>query len=325
MKKSRLSIMMIFLPLLVFGQSSCGSKEIGTKTNPVIIEILTPHRLSNVIKHIDVIAKFIAEESGLETAIYAPQKSIDYIRALSNSSRKADVAILNDIGYLFASDEYGAKAELIVLRRGGVGEEITSYCPAIISVSLRSIDELNGNGIAFSDEYSTAGYLIPSYVLKERNISVSKRLFAGSYSEAIRLLLLGKIESAAIYTSCNSMNNELDARNLVLEEFPDVFSRTNIIYKAPPVPNEPVVFRKGLSNMLKERIISALLKCPENRECRDALLGVNNIVGFKRITGDEYNALRKVIKALEKDTADLIPGGWILKIKNNPELPKTGN
>ncbi|MCX7959008.1 MAG: phosphate/phosphite/phosphonate ABC transporter substrate-binding protein, partial [Deltaproteobacteria bacterium] len=200
MKKISLRLLFVLFLSLSYGACNYISGNIGTKTNPLIIEILTPSAISEAVKHIDTIARFIEKDSGLKTAIYAPSKSIEYIQALSSSKRKADVAILNDIGYLFANDEFGARAELITTRGGSGVEALTSYCPAIVSVKLVSLEALNNHSIAFSDEYSTAGYLIPSFTLRENGIKVSKRVFAGSYQEALRMLISGKVDAAAIYT-----------------------------------------------------------------------------------------------------------------------------
>jgi len=311
--------------LVVIVSCTTRSNKIGTETNPVVIEILTPSPLNVVAHHINNVAKFIETESGLKTAIYAPKKNIEYIQALSQSSPKADVAILNDVGYLFANDEFGATAELIALRSGGGSNFISSYCSAIISINLNSIDELNGHSIAFSDEYSTAGYLIPLYTLKEKKIKPSKTIFAGGYIEALKRLLNGDVDAVPIYTSCESMNNELDTRNFLAGEYPDIFTRTRTIYKSNPIPNEPVVLRKNIPAEIKDKIVKALTKCPENQMCRDSLYSINKVRGFRKADGKEYNDLRAIIKSLEKDTADLIPGGWILRIKNTYELPRSGN
>ncbi|MGC8928213.1 MAG: phosphate/phosphite/phosphonate ABC transporter substrate-binding protein [Myxococcota bacterium] len=315
----------VILTISFISSCSCIERDIGTETNPVIIEVLTSAPISSVIGNIENLAKFIEKESGLKTSVYAPKKNIEYIQALSSSKRKADVAILNDVGYLFAKDEYGATAELITLRYSSKNETATSYCSAIISVSLKSLEELNGKKIAFSSEYSTAGYLIPLYNLKEKGISCSEKLFAGSYTDALRMLLSGRVDAAAIYTSCDSTSNELDSRSLLLKEYPDIFTRTVVIFKSPPIPNEPVVFRKGIKKEIKEKIISALMRCPEDSICRDSLISINRVVGFKRVRGNEYDNLRQIIKSLEKDTADLIQGGWILRIGNTVELPRSGN
>jgi phosphonate transport system substrate-binding protein len=315
----------VFLTLLSFSACSCFERDIGTDTNPVILEILTSSPISATISHIENVAKFIEKESGLKTAIYATKKSIEYIQALSSSKRKADVAILNDIGYLFANDEYGATAELITLRQGVNNQPVKTYCSGIISVRLNSLDELNGNKIAFSDEYSTAGYQIPFYNLKEKGVKPSEKIFAGSYIDAIKMLLSGRVDAAVIYTSCDSTNNELDSRSLLLKDYPDIFTRTKVIFKAPPIPNEPVVFRKGIKPEIKQKIISALIKCPDDISCRDSLLSINRVIGFQKTSGNEYNGLRKIIKSLEKDTADLVTGGWILRISNTVELPRSGN
>ncbi len=117
----------------------------------------------------------------------------------------------------------------------------------------------------------------------------------------------------------------MDSRTHLLSEYPDILTRTKIILKSTPIPNEPVVFRKDLKKDVKEKVISALLKCTEDQVCRDSILAINYVAGFERTDGKEYQELRKIIKSLEKDTADLIPGGWILKIKNSPELPRSGN
>jgi|GEM_PF-527744 len=324
MKKAKF-ITIVFALITVIISCNLRGSNIGTDTNPLILEILTPSPVGAVINHINNVAKFIESESGLKTAIYAPKRSIEYIQALSQSSPKADVAILNDTGYLFANDEFGATAELITLRSDGGNKTISSYCPAIVSITLSSIDDLNGHSIAFSDEYSTAGYLVPLYTLREKGIKPSRVIFAGGYIEALRQLLNGAVDAAPIYTSCEGMNNELDTRNILTNEYPDIFTRTKIIYKARPVPNEPVVFRKNIPQKIKERVINALLRCPEDRVCRDSLYSINKVRGFKRVSGEEYNYLRAIIKSLEKDTADLIPGGWVLRIKNTYELPRTGN
>ncbi len=148
----------------------CTSKDIGTTTNPLILEVLTPSPLNLSVKHIENLAKYIERASSIKTAIYAPKKNIDYILALSRGERKADVAILNDIGYLFANDEFGATAELIVLRKGDGSGAIKKYCSGIITLDLHSLDELNGKVLAFPDEYSTAGYLIPYFEIKKKGI-----------------------------------------------------------------------------------------------------------------------------------------------------------
>lgn len=311
--------------LILVGLSACTGGDIGTTTNPVVLEVLTPSPANTVITHIENLAKFIERSTGLKVAIYAPQKSLDYILALSRWKRKADVAILNDIGYLFANDEFGATAELVVIRRGSGGSTIREYCSAIITVNLQSLDELSGRIIAFSDEYSTAGYLIPYFNLKEQGIVPGKIIFAGSYLAAVRDLLIGKVDAATIYTSCEGMENELDSRTLLLKEYPDIYMRTKILFKSSPLPNEPVVFRKDLKSDLKEKIIDALLSCPGDQVCRDSLLSINYVVGFERTDGGEYQGLRKIIRSLRKSTADLVPGGWILKIKNSPQLPQSGD
>ncbi|MGQ9848319.1 MAG: phosphate/phosphite/phosphonate ABC transporter substrate-binding protein [Bacteroidales bacterium] len=322
MKKSFLIVVTVLITIHI---SACQSKDLGTATNPVVLEVLTPSYVGAVINHIENIAKFIEKHTGLKVAIYAPKKNIDYILALSRGNRKADVAILNDIGYLFANDEFGATAELITIRRGVGGNTIKHYCSAIISTNLTSLDELNGKVIAFSDEYSTAGYLIPYFNIKKKGIVPGKTIFAGGYIEAIRSLLTGKADAATIYTSCESMENELDGRTRLLEEYPDIYTRTRILFKSSPIPNEPVVFRKDLKANLKEKIIDALMKCPEDQICRDSLLAINYVVGFEKTDRSEYQELKSIIKSLEKSTADLIPGGWILKIKNSPQLPSSGD
>jgi phosphonate transport system substrate-binding protein len=98
----------------------------------------------------------------------------------------------------------------------------------------------------------------------------------------------------------------MDARMRVLQQFPDVVKKVKIIGFTQDIPNDPWVFRKGLSETMKEKIINALLKFIKTPAGEKSLFDIYDITGLIRTNDSDYDSLRKLLEKQHISFEDLV-------------------
>ena len=287
---------------------------VGTEGNPLSITFVPARDRAVIEASSSAIVAFLKADAGLTARATVPEKYIDAIAGLSGSRKGADVAFLNDFGYLLAREEYGAKALLKVVR--GVGR--TAYRGAIIARAdgkIAGLADLAGKKVAFADPYSTAGFVLPMKLIKDAGVTPGETVFAKGHDAVVRMVYAGGADAGAVFAATGEGD---DARRDVAGELKDVMSRVKVIAYTDEVPNEPVVFRRGLKPEVALKVAASLAKFAETPAGRKALYDLSGITGFKTATDRDYDGLRATLRAVGRDVADLVPGGWELKIRNEP-------
>ncbi|MCH7974373.1 MAG: PhnD/SsuA/transferrin family substrate-binding protein, partial [Bacteroidetes bacterium] len=88
----------------------------------------------------------------------------------------------------------------------------------------------------------------------------------------------------------------MDARIRVLKQFPDVAKKIKIIGYTERIPNDPWVFRKNMSEKMKEKIVNALLKYVSTPEGQKSLYDIYDIRGLIITKDSDYDGLRELLK-----------------------------
>lgn len=283
---------------LVFLASGCSRKEssVGTACNPLIVLLSPAHAPSSEAARLFV-EKHLSSKSGMKVKVQVAKDPADAIKRFITGM--ADVGILTNDEYLIARQEGGALADLQVLRRDSRNE----YRAALLvrdDSGIAAFPGLAGKKVAFSDQYSFSGFILPSIMLNRAGIKVEP-VFTGGHAASAKALLDKSVAAAATYEGMASVHPEL----MVLEV-------------TGTVPNEPVVSRPELAPGKRQAILTAFLSLTDTAEGKQALAAIADITGFRTASDDIYRSIHELVRGQDKSIYDMVPEGWLIQRIDQP-------
>jgi len=173
------------------------------------------------------------------------------------ATQQIDVAQMGPWGYVLARLKGDAQAIAMLLIQG------RNYYKAIVvgrpGLEVKRFPEdAKGLSMQMLDVGSTSGWLVPTHFLRQRGID--PRSYFGRYAEgasaaAAQMATVGGQVDLA--TGWDTHRNTM-IRNGQLK--PDA---NRIVWESDPLPNEPVVVRRGFDPELARRLQKALASLPE--------------------------------------------------------------
>ncbi|MEN6444479.1 MAG: phosphate/phosphite/phosphonate ABC transporter substrate-binding protein [Candidatus Cloacimonas sp.] len=306
---SKKYILLAFAALLILG---CGNQEsrlekanrkLGAKQNPVKMFFVPSLEAGKVVSSGEAIAKYLEEETKLHFKVAVPTSYAAVIEALG--TYQADIAWLPTYAYILAKQKYDAKVQLMTVRNG-----LNKYRGQFVARSdskIKSIQDIQGKVIAYTDAASTSGYIYPSAVLKQKGITPKDYFFAGGHPQAILAVYSGRADVGCSYWSPpDSTGKPMDAREKLLETNSDIFDKVKIIGYTDWIPNDTVTFRKDLPPELEGIIVQALHRFAQSSEGKKVLKALYDIDGLEYATDMDYEVVRTTLKAMNMDPADLL-------------------
>ncbi len=266
-----------------------GRKEgfVGSITTPVVFVLSPDHARDCGDAGMRELSKFLEERTGFTVEVKAANSEVEGIDAFGGA---ADAGILPLFQYLLARSEYGAEAGLQVLRKNGQ--------PTFEGVLLvraqggpTKLAELAGQTVAFVTPYSTSGFVFPMKTLADAGIRVQVE-FAKTHPEALARLRAGKAAAAATYADHAAGDPAF-----------------RVLARTLPIPNEPVIFRKGFPIEKRDGICAALEYLGQEESGKQLLARMTAITGFRRITDDHYQEVLSAVTAAGKTLYDMVPEG----------------
>jgi len=303
-----LKYILYLLPTLIFIvfisiRETKGS--LGTLKNPVKLYFTPSVDAEKIILSAKPLIRFLEKETGyyFETAV--PTSYIAVVEAFGTD--RADIAIINSFSYLLANKKYGANAVLRVVRTGNQ----TSYRGQIIvrtDSGIEKIEDLDGKSIAYVDASSASGYILPSHLLKKHGIKPSRETFAMKHDNVVTMVYQKQVDAGATFYSPphHETGEPLDARIRVKKQYPDVLEKIKILALTDTLPNDPVVFRKGLPKIMIERIKNALLKFVNSEEGKKVLPEIYSMEGLIPTKDSDYDLMRKMVEEAGIDLEKII-------------------
>ena len=149
------------------------------------------------------------------------------------------------------------------------------------SSGITSIEQMKGHSLAFADENSTSGYLIPAATLKSKGISLepgayfSRTGFAGGHEQGVVAVLNKQYDAAVTWTSGQgdiaqgysrgNLRSMVDKGMLKMDQI-------NVIWQSGKIPNGPWAVRTALPAGLKKEVAEFLLDLPKtHKDVYDAI------------------------------------------------------
>lgn len=299
----KLSIVpLLTLVLLVSG--ACQPKgELGSRDNPVKLYFTPSVDADTIASNSDDFIKFLEKETGYYFVTGIPTSYIAVVEAFG--SGRADIGAMNSFGYLLANERFGATARLKVIRHG-----VDYYQGQIVvraDSGIESIKDLDGKRFAFTDPSSTSGYMFPLKMLRDENVRLSNEMFAMKHDNVITMVYQGQVDAGASYYSAPDKDGNIrDARQRVMTQFPDVEEKVKVLAITEPIANDPFVFRKDIPEEVATKFIAALKKYIETPNGKEVFSNIYSVDGLVDASDSDYDGLRKMIKAINLDTEELL-------------------
>lgn len=284
-------------PALLF--SACSRRDeasVGAPKNPLVI-VLSPAYVPASGEALAALKGLLEKSSGLSVEIKAAQSKGAAISAFDRNA--ADAALLTLEEFLVAREEYWVRAELQALRGGGL-QDYEGVLLTRKKGGAASVAELAGKKIGFVGPYSVSGFTLPAIFLEKAGVKAAPE-FAASHEEALKKLLNGDYFAIATYGRQVSKAPGL-----------------RVLAVTGKVPNEPLVFRRGLYDGKREALKKAFQALSSTSEGRKALGAMADITGFRPADQEVYKPLHDLLLKSGKPVYDLVPEGWEIHRLNQP-------
>ncbi len=314
--------------ICVLNMAACTQAPVGSKKRPFAMYFVPSSEAHGILESGKEIAatvstyvsqKLYGKDEGFYVTASVPTSYIAVVEAFG--SRKADFAALTTFAYILAKDmkKYDVEAILSIERYGGE----RTYKGQIIAhrdSGFKNLEDLAGKKFAFVDSASTSGFILPSQLLKDKNIELAETVFAQKHDNVVQMVYNKQIDAGAtFYQSPNIIEVDgktvveiNDARARVKSFLPDVEDKVLILAFTPEVPTEPWVIRSKLfedeakNTNIKNWVIEALLeysKTPSGLATVKALAMGTSIF---RCDDARYDQIRALIKDSQIDISKLI-------------------
>lgn len=287
-----------WLVLFMLGSFLCGchlkKDALGTAKNPIKFFLVPSVDVKILEDNSKQLKTFLEAHTPYKFQITIPQSYIAVVESFG--TKRADVAAINSYGYYLAHKRFGAEARLTVIR-GGIATYQSQFISRVDS-KITTLKDLKGKKVAFVDPSSTSGYLLPLKTLKDHKVEPKETVFGMKHDSVVTMVYQGRVDAGATYYSPPQNGKIEDARRLVKTQYPDIEEKVKIIYLSDPIPNDPIVFRADLPEVMKEKITDAILEfaaTPEGAKAIDLMLGASS---FKKSNDADYESVREMLKEL---------------------------
>lgn len=301
-------LLLVFVTLSFLG---CTSKKppLGTAKNPIKIFFVPSVDAKMLADNSRILKLYLENHTPYRYQISVPQSFIAVVEAFG--TKRADVAAMNTFGYVLAHQKYGAQAKLTVIRHG----DSTYRSQFIVKAdsSFKKLEDLAGKKVAYVDPASMSGYLLPLHSMEQRGVKPKDTVFAMKHDNVVTMVYSGQVDAGATFYSPPYKDAEgklqiEDARRLVKTQHPDVEEKVRILELTGEIPNDPIVFRAGMPEEMKQAVIEAMAKFVETPEGKQAFVNMYGATGFKVASDEDYKGVKELLTSLGLDLQKMMGG-----------------
>lgn len=163
---------------------------------------------------------------------------------------------------------------------------------------LKKIEEFKGKSFAYVDPYTSAGYLFPRAVIREKGFDPDEFFgtvkFSKTHEAAIQMLLNGSVDGCA---AKDTAYKKFIETNIELKD------RLNILEVAGPFPERTLMVSKRVDEVVRGRLREALLKMDTDPEGKN-LLRETGRDRYVDTTSADFYAIEKILKILKVGSID---------------------
>jgi len=205
------------------------------------------------------------------------------------ASNKLDLAWLGGFTYVQARLRTSGGAVPIVQRAEDA--KFTSRFIVPTASTAQTLADLKGKTFAFVDPGSTSGFMVPSAAFIKAGITPEKDfkqvMYSGGHDSTIVAVGSGKVDAGCV---ADRIYERGCAKGLA------DCSKLKVVWESPAIPNDPLLYRKALSEDMKKKIREAFASV------KNLAFGeMGTVARFDPITDKDYDPLREIAKTLNLD------------------------
>ena len=195
------------------------------------------------------IYKAVCDKIGYDAQITVANDWAGIAVAISND--QIDVAQMGPWGYVLARNSGGARAINMLLIEGRPFYKAIIVARPELTIASWP-DDARGKSMQMLDAGSTSGWLVPTHWFRSRGLE--PKTFFGKYAEgasaaAAQMATIGGQVDLA--TGWDTHRNTMIRNNTIKSD------SNRVVWESDPLPNEPVVVRKGMPEDLAKRLQDA--------------------------------------------------------------------
>lgn len=277
--------------------SAANAAERGSKAaadRGLVLAFVPQENPEKLLGDIRVITDYLGKEMGLKVRGYVTQDHAAAVEALTG--KDADISFMGALPFVLARAQNGAEIVLSEVYRGK-----PSYTAAIFvraDSPLKTVDQLRGKTIAFSDPISESGYLYPLEIFVAQKLFARGKdpqkffrrvYFAGGYQQAIQAVSNGLVDAAGV---------SIYARLLLP---PEKQASVRVIAESEQIPSHAVIARKGLVPARRDAFVKAMLRLnePNRRHLLKHVYGPDGYAPPDKAAYDKVAKLAKLYGLIE--------------------------
>ena len=290
MRAGNTALGLAFTAMLATSLVTAASAEDGLAEAGVLkVGIIPAEDARAVVRQSQAVIDQVSKTLGMKTEIFVGSDYNATIEALR--ANKVDVALMGAFGYVLATTQAPVEAFAVTVTAASNSPSYHSIIIAKSDSPLDSLQSLKGHTFAFVDPSSTSGSLMPSAAMIDAHIVPEKDLkqviYSGGHDASIIAVAQGKVEAAAV--ADRIFKGACDKKLVDC-------STLKVIWTSPAIPNDPLFYRKALSDGIKTRI-------------RDAFYAIHGltfgemgtVARFDPATDQDYDVVRNIAKTLNLD------------------------
>lgn len=273
---------------------SCGGAGTGGGAEPEKKEIVMGFVPSRDVNQIQASADKIAEYLTKETGYKVISKTLTSYAAVSEgmTSKLIDIGWGGPYDYVRTNIQNGAYPITASVRRGIKGYK--AFVIARADSGINSLKDFKGKTFAFGDTLSASSNLYPKWGMQKEGLDPEKDVRSQRISNQSSIAIAvyqGQVDGGAIYDDART-NKE------VAEKFPDILTKTKIVWTSPLIPADPQFVRKDLNKSNVQKLQAAMLKLGRDPEGQQWLKDLFTIDSLAEANDSDYNELREVIRTV---------------------------
>jgi phosphonate transport system substrate-binding protein len=293
---------------------------LGSPENPLIMALAPSATTQELQTGGEAIAAKLSELTGYTIKTVVPTNYAAMIEAMGSGN--AQIGWLAPVQYIVAHGKGFADVALSTIRNGsnhyGVQYVVNSefkdadgnpytlyYDPATgksTADAKTALAQLDGKKPCWTDPLSASGYIIPSGILKAEEIKTPAGAWVQGHPTVIKSVYLSpKGEICAFGATF------IDARSNVVNDFPDVNDKVQILWVTEPyIPNDNVSLATDLPADMKEKLTQGLVDLASTEDGINLLKsGGYSIQGLEKVDDTFYDEFRVYLEASGVDPTTL--------------------
>ena len=262
--------------------SGAMAQNAGTaKPGVLMVGFIPAEDARAMIRQSKPIADKLSKAIGMKVEMFVGSDYNATIEALR--AGHIDVALLGPFSYVLATTQADVEAFAITVTAKTMQPGYHSIIITQKDNPINSLKDIKGHTYAFVDPGSTSGYMVPSAFFVREGIVPEKDfkqvMYSGGHDASIVAVAEGKVEAASV---ADRILERAYAKGLADRK------KIKVIWQSDLIPNNPMLYRKGLSEDLKKKI-------------RDAFFGFKNLafgeMGDELLLSSQRVVPRKLLDA----------------------------